>query len=462
MTGTGKRAAAAAKAAAVWEELNDRQRTYMRVLYTVEREVEQDAKGAFTRGEPSVPASVWRWLDYGPVGQAFGNRGLLQERLARAGVHDQGSGATLKALEENRLIETRRAGPAGADTYWLEIQVTRFGRAVCRAAGLDPDRPGTRSKGMLSEGLWQMLAEVHKAGPDGKKVWGYSGAWRHLTEREPEPLVELTTTFSNPDRAHLTAAGRAHYEQMWETYARTYPTVDAPAPAGHPARWPGDVDEHLTRLGKHAARLRTEITVTRKTLSALDDVSAAVPVPVVEDVDAGALPAELQAAVRRRNRAAATCRTAADRAADRYRTALGKATGAYSSALEAYLAELEEAYRAACTHYVMAAAAACQAAADGTDPAAAATGADPVAAGGWPWLPAAPVTGLGEVDADLVQARARAQGPRRRRSKKAPPAAPVDVLDPGGRVTGFADVISGYLEGGRLTRLLLRRPRPSQ
>lgn len=455
MTGTGKRAAAAAKAAAVWEGLNDRQRTYMRVIYTVEQEVEQDAKGAFARGERSVPASQWRWLDYGPVGQALGRRGLLQERLGYAGVRDQGAGSTLKVLEQNGLIQTRRAARVTVD-YWMEVQVTRFGRAVCRAAGLDPDRPGTRRKGMLSEGLWQMLAEVHRAGPDGKKVWGYSGAWRHLTEREPEPLVEMTTRFSNPDRAHLTAAGRAHYNQMWETYARTYPAVDAPAPAGHTAHWPDDVDEHLTRLGKHATRLRTEITVTRETRRVLNDVSVTVPVVEVEDVDGDALPAGLQAAVRRRNRAAATCRTAAGRAADRYRTALGKATGAYSDALAAYLAELEDAYRAACTRYVVTAAAACQAAADGTDPLAAAIGAGPAAADGWPWLPAAPVTGLGEVDADLAQARARAEGPRRRRSKKTP-APSVDVLDAGARVTTFADVISGYLEGGHLTRLLLRR-----
>ncbi|MFG1858933.1 hypothetical protein ACGFJT_44360 [Actinomadura geliboluensis] len=456
MTGAGKRARAAAKAAAVWNELNDRQRTYMRVIYRVEREVEQDAKTAWARGQRSAPASEWRWLDYGPVGQSFGRRGLLQERLGYAGVLDQGAGATLKVLEEHGLIQTRRGAAVTVD-YWMELQVTRFGRAVCRAAGLDPDRPATRRKDMLSEGLWRMLTEVYRAEPAGKKVWGYSGAWRHLTERASEPLVEMTGVFGGPGRAHLTDAGRAHYEQRWEDYARTYPAVDAPAPAGHPARWPDDVDEHLTQLRQYAHRLRTEITETRAARRALDSLHDSAPdaVPGAEDVAGDDLPAALQAAVRRRNRAAATCRTAAARAADRYQAALNKATGAYSGALADYLTELEAAYQSACTQYVMAAAAACQAAADGTDPLSAVAGADPAAADGWSWLPTAPVTGLAEVDADLAQAHTRAEGPRQRRTKKPP--APPDALDAGARITTFADTISGYLADGRLVRLLLRR-----
>ncbi|MGP4030322.1 hypothetical protein [Actinomadura sp. 3N407] len=458
MSGPGKRETAAQKAARIWDGLNDRQRTYMRVVYEVDQEVERDAKSAWTRGERSVPAAEWRWLDYGPVGESFGNRGLLQERLGYAGVRDSGAGATLKVLEERGLIQTRRPAAPIAD-YWLEVQLTKSGRAVCRAAGLDPARPGARRKGMLGEGLWRMLAEVYRAEPDGKKVWGYSGAWRHLTEREPDPLVEMARRYDGPDRARLTDAGRAHYEQLWEAYARAYPAVDAPAPGGHPRRWPSAVDERLAQLQQHTARLRTEITATRTARRALDTLpesAARVDVPA-EDVDADALPAPLQAAVRRRNRAAATCRTAADRAADRYRAALGKAADAYIEALAVYLTELEEAYRAACTRYVMAAAAVCQATADGTDPLDAFADVDPAAAGGWPRLPAVPVTGLAEVDADLVQAHTRAGGKPRRRRKNTPPET-ADVLADGARLTTFADAISDYLAGGHLTRLLLRRP----
>jgi hypothetical protein len=52
------------------------------------------------RGGDALPASKWRWMEYGDVGNSLADRGRLQRALQKEGVRDPGSGPTLEALEQ--------------------------------------------------------------------------------------------------------------------------------------------------------------------------------------------------------------------------------------------------------------------------------------------------------------------------------------------------------------------------
>lgn len=239
-------------------------------------------------------------------------------------------------------------------------------------------------------------------------------AWERLTEREPEPYVQARRAPSDSRyayRMHLTEAGRAHYRQRWADYVRCYPDVDAPHPDGVPL-WPEQVDQALAALRARCQQLRgylTEANVGLEQLSALPGLVPALEVPFAEKGEAEP-PPSVKASVARRDRAAQNCRRAIDKAAVRFTTALEQAAAAYREALTAHQAEVEEPYRDACLHYVLAAAAAAAGAAvaDGRDPVTAVNAADPAAITVWPWLPEVPVTGLTDVDASLENARLRA------------------------------------------------------
>ncbi|WP_336215930.1 hypothetical protein [Nonomuraea sp. LPB2021202275-12-8] len=200
------------RAVQAWDGLNERQRTYMRVFYFADQDAEQFWKGAWARGEDAPPASVWRWLEYGNVGGGtLIELGRLQRALQDAGVRDPGAGSTLEALEQRELIETT-TGPSMIG-YTLKVKLTTFGRAVCRAGWLDLSRPMAPRRGLLSEALWGMLVDVHKAGPEGLESKYADGAWNRLIEREPEPFLDKTPAEGGSWawRLRLTDAGRAHY-----------------------------------------------------------------------------------------------------------------------------------------------------------------------------------------------------------------------------------------------------------
>jgi hypothetical protein len=456
---TGSRARRSSAAEQRWNELNERQRTYLATFYRLDQETEARAKAAWGRGEQTRPASEWRWLDYGWVGHPDTGPGELQQRLRSRGVRDQGAGSTLKVLEQRGLIATRAIEHSVfyPSAFRMQVQLTKAGRAACRAGGLDPDRPIGRRAGMLSETMWRMLVDVVEAEPDGLPVRYTGGAWTRLTDREPDPFVAVDTQGArHGERMRLTDAGRAHFRDRWFDYVRAYPAVDAPHPDGEQV-WPDDVDEHLKYLRQVCVRLHDEMAAARTAPEALQQAAAlpAVPLPGVDPVEVTGLPPAAADAVRRRNRAAATCATAAHRATERHRTALQKATTTYRAALDAYRLALEEPYRQACVHYAAAAATAVQAAADGADPRMAVRS-DPPAPGSWPWAPAVPATGLAEVDAQLTSAYDAATARPRRRRRAAAPIEP-DLLTDGRRLTSYADTMAALVEGGRLVRLLLRR-----
>ncbi|WP_433542036.1 hypothetical protein ACQP10_38435 (plasmid) [Streptosporangium sandarakinum] len=415
------------RAAAAWVALNERQQVYMRILYDADQAAERHEKTAWRRR----PAEEWRWLDYGPVANSLADPGKLQVLLAHHGVRDQGSGATLQTLEGSGLIDLRR-DPALIG-YHLHVRLTRVGRAVCRAAGMDTARPGTPGRGQLSEALWSMLAEVHAAGHDGLARRYVDGAWLRLTQREPEPYVAAEPAAEGYGyRLRLTPAGARHYADQWEAYARLYPQVSARRPDGS-TPWPAEVDHALAVLGAQCRRLwrRREETLTEP---------ARLPTMAGRRVDGGELAAERNAA------------------ADAYNAALADAAERYRTVLDAHAEELAGMCRRECVRYAAAATAVVAATAAGADPAAAAE--VDVAAVGWPWMPDAPVTGLAEIDAAVSQRWRHATGapaPRRGRQR----AAAAAVLNPDGlemRLADYAEYLAGLVKDGKLARLMLRAP----
>ncbi|MEV7011693.1 hypothetical protein [Streptosporangium sp. NPDC051022] len=422
--------------AAAWAALNERQQTYMRVVYDADQAAEQRAKGAWARGERSQPAAEWRWLDYGTVGDSMAPLGRLQRNLEARGVRDSGAGSTLTALEKAGLIETQSV--PGVVGYRLLVKLTRHGRAVCRAGGVDSARPGSPGRGQLSEGLWGMLVDVHAAGEEGLRR-DFVDGWLRLTEREPEPYV-----VAEPDRERrygyrlrLTEAGARYYADQWEAYARLYPAVDALRPDGGQA-WPGEVDRALGVLDARCQELRGRLDGTVAEAERLPS-GVARRVPKRPDLP------ELEALTTARNRAARAYDLALVRAAEQYR-----------AALDTQRVELEGLYRQACVRYAAVATAVVAAVAAGTDPAAAVAAVEPVTE--WPWLPPEPVTGLAEIDVGLSRQWRRTSGaPEPRRGRKRPQ--PVQIEPDGleGRLAVHAGYLATLVRGGKLARLMLRR-----
>lgn len=438
-----------------WAELNERQRTFMRVIYSADQRAEELAKGAWGRGEQARPASEWRWLEYGPVGGVFDAQGPLQERLAALGERDSGSGSTLKALEQRGLIITE-SRPAVLAKYTVWVQLTKVGRAACRAGGCDPERALQPKRGQLSEALWGMLVDVHAAGPGGFGVTYADGAWERLTEREPEPFVSIE---ANPDPAppggryrpyllRLTDIGRDHYEQHWEAYGRLYPRVDAPRPDGTDV-WPAAVDQALKELRAAAWATSSRLRETLDEAARLGETTA-------NRAEQTQRP-ELVRLLARRNKAA-----------DVYDAAVAKAAARYRQFLEEQAAELAMLYRRAAVRYVLAAAATLDAAVAGGDPGEAVTSIPEstvaTAVEAWPWAPEQPVTGVAEVDASLEEAHRAMTGaplapPKRNRRANKVAETKLPVEPEAARLVAYGTTLALLVEGGQLVRLLSRAAR---
>lgn len=112
------------KARQAWDDLNERQRIYLRTLFDEDQglEDEHDFLGATGRWS-SAPARVWRRVFLS------GRYAPTPRRLKSLGVWESGAGATLAALADRGLIELGTSETGGP--YAL---LTRAGRAAVRAA----------------------------------------------------------------------------------------------------------------------------------------------------------------------------------------------------------------------------------------------------------------------------------------------------------------------------------------
>jgi hypothetical protein len=399
---------------ALWDRLNQRQRSYLLVIFNADQDAEEYNRGAWAAGGRSLPAEQWRWLEYGITTTRFygaNGHGLLQRRLTAAGLRDAGAGSTMAVLEGHGLIITRRSWTALGSTQ-MELQITKEGRAVVRAAGAGVAPARRRRPDQLGEGHWSMLVSVFAAACRGETYSGsWSGAW--------DKLIKLgLVTRDRWYEVALTDAGRDHYELGYQTYIRMYPQVDALQPDGT-ALWPREVDERLARLrSDYVALKQTWDTVSKEATAEL---------PKRSEVCATNSPEAARAAVLRNDRIDAR---------DRLRQLAAT-----------QLPELAELRDRTATRYLSAAISVLTALLVGEDPVQALEVAISEDA-----APAVPElkTGVVEVDTSLAAKRAALMGrPVRRRTKVAATTEQPQV--------SYADTVAHWTKHGYLARLLLRR-----
>lgn len=240
------------KAAAAWAELNERQRTYLAVIYHEDQSLEQAEKsGSRRRGEDRRPAAEWRRqpLEFtSPLARLTD----LQNALLLRDIRDPGTGSTVAALARRGLIKIH----AGATTWNLsqrievpgtDVEITRAGRAAYRAG--NPDKaPKKKPAGLLSNWLWRQLATVAAADPDGlaDDLWASAHVYLGVGYRngrnpsrgyieQRRGVREWQGRRFDEWRWHLTDAGRDHVRARLDEYRRTYPAVPTEA-----------IPEHLT------------------------------------------------------------------------------------------------------------------------------------------------------------------------------------------------------------------------
>lgn len=420
------------KAQAAWSELNTHQQTWLRAIFNADQDAEDDNKGAFVRGDPVVPASVWRWLEYEPTRRrrrprhdpdaGERRRGLLQHHLDLLEVRNSGAGSTIRGLAARLLIEVRYEGD-DPHANRMAIRLTQHGRATARAGGADDTRPArpTRTHD-LSETLWGMLAQVARAGEGGISL-GYRRvhpAWERLVERG---LTVVDTSRVTDTRIRFTDDGSAYYRSEWATYLRMYPDVDAPHPDGEPV-WPVEVDARLQSLYNACAALRSEIRDVGREMNT--------PVPPERKVDKARGPELARAAALHNRRVASLARTHA--------------------LLAEHHTELYGLLRVAVGRYLAAAAAVVTAVVEGADPVRASK-APPLVLGTSTDLPY-PRVGIVGVDQDITTARPATSHKRARNPEASEPVevSTADALD-------YAVHLADLTKAGRLARLMLRRDR---
>jgi hypothetical protein len=163
----------------LWEELNPRQQTYLRLIFEIDQQREVLERGQDWRRSVTRPTSQWRWIEYAEI---FGQSTTLRMRIEEAGEVDPGTGSTFKALLTRKLIEIRYPYD---DLRWLDCKLTKQGRAVARA-GLGLEAPKKVPKGQLRERQWASLVAAYVAGDGGVKkdenlnYGGFSWEWTWL------------------------------------------------------------------------------------------------------------------------------------------------------------------------------------------------------------------------------------------------------------------------------------------
>ncbi|MET8982616.1 hypothetical protein ABZX85_44265 [Streptomyces sp. NPDC004539] len=179
------------------EGLNERQQTYLDVLFTIDQDNESAQTRRWHATRERQPAEQWRWITYG-VDHPAAEATPVQQQLGRRHVLDAGAGATLAALQRRGLIELRRVAqdtPAGP-VWHTQLRLTRAGRAAGRAlqpasAGQAPD-PSLLPEWLqaaleaVADAPGQALAKVaigrvaaRRLGPGGHGYIEDASAWQY-------------------------------------------------------------------------------------------------------------------------------------------------------------------------------------------------------------------------------------------------------------------------------------------
>lgn len=232
---------AASKAQRAWDELNERQRTYLTVMYDEDQGLEEEQRhlGA-TMQWHKTPASVWRRMTLS------GSYASVPRKLRSKKVWESGAGSTLTALSARGLIELGMS-----DTWMQYALLTRLGRATARA-GLGIGPAARKEPWEVSEWLWRELAKVARAGPEGlPSAELFGSAHLYLSsgfagERGNRPLLDEVRSFvryfprdnngnvsphwssRSVHHFHFTELGRTYYAEHVAQYREWYPDIDAP------------------------------------------------------------------------------------------------------------------------------------------------------------------------------------------------------------------------------------------
>lgn len=218
----------------LWEELNLRQQTYLRLIFETDQQREVANRSGDWRRGGREPASQWRWIEYAEL---FGVSTPFRQLVKEAGVVDPGTGSTFKALATRELIQVRYPYD---DFQWLDCKLTKQGRAVARA-GLGLVAPKKPPVGQLKERQWAALAAAYAVGFQGVKKdenlnyggFSWESTWLRLRDYIDGTLIKERSGFVGGRYEHdlaITQFGRHFYRCNWEKYRELYPNVDAPKP----------------------------------------------------------------------------------------------------------------------------------------------------------------------------------------------------------------------------------------
>lgn len=213
----------------IWNELNERQRLYLRAAYDEDQENESYQKWRGAKGDWNhTPASKWRWMNYHPVG--LQDESNLQRRIGKKQI-DQGTGSTWEALEARGLIECEYRGTSRFPI--LYVKMTPAGRRVIRASLPDDKKPVRKPKGLLSHSSWKAMKMAYEAGEEGIRRGPYDinygrvswEIWVRHRNRNP-PLIEEREICYGCDYALvITDDGRKFYEERLEMHRQFYPDL---------------------------------------------------------------------------------------------------------------------------------------------------------------------------------------------------------------------------------------------
>src|SRR5580765_2608624 len=105
-----------------WQDLNERQQKYMKVIYYTDQLQERNARGLERMYRHSIPADQWRWIEYADT---YAGHTRFKQRLVDEGIVDPGTGSTFEALRERGLILVKY-------DHAVWIRLTTKGRRIVR------------------------------------------------------------------------------------------------------------------------------------------------------------------------------------------------------------------------------------------------------------------------------------------------------------------------------------------
>lgn len=228
-----------------WDDLNERQRTYLLTIYRHDQAEEEAQRSGWSRGIRARPADEWRWMYYGEYD--YGSS-PLKRALLGTGMVDQGTGSTFESLRSRGLVLVRSFHePYRGGEDAVHVRMTTTGRKLAREATAEVHEKKLPA-GTLRAWHWRALAQLYRAGAITGDGWSgdYYAVddeqhdWRNRTTWETlRRLLEYKwgalcheVHFISGGRYELTPYGRAYYEREWARYRELYPDVDAPEPSG--------------------------------------------------------------------------------------------------------------------------------------------------------------------------------------------------------------------------------------